>query len=417
MARVTGAQLRAWRQRAGWDVPETARQLRRAAGDDPHLPDHDTLVRAIRRRERDNSSVTERYILLYARALGVTTGQLTIQEPGLDEIAALSGADQGSTEDVIDVLGRIQKLNKAINPDIICQLHDDLWHTVAQYEKLYHSTLAPALLKQRAWIDAILDEYSHPKQRQQLFEIAGATSGVLGYIAVGRGEFPLARAYCLEAFQLGDFAQDTSLQAWARGLQSFCEYYAGQYDEALQLATDGLNYAQSGPQSVRLTINGVARAMGKLGDIEGVHRAVGEAYDLMSRNDVPAGVPSSISFACYSAAQTASNAATAYVSLGIPDKVQYYVGQALPDISKSESPWSRSLVMIDLALSLIRPEETDLDHAADLVLDALSISEDRPIISVQQRTSEFIRDAADRWGNIRQVSSVRDAASLGARDG
>ncbi len=83
MARVTGAQLRAWRQRAGWDVPETARQLRRAAGDDPHLPDHDTLVRAIRRRERDNYSVTERYILLYARALGITSGQLTIQEPGL----------------------------------------------------------------------------------------------------------------------------------------------------------------------------------------------------------------------------------------------------------------------------------------------------------------------------------------------
>ncbi len=73
--------------------------------------------------------------------------------------------------------------------------------------------------------------------------------------------------------------------------------------------------------------------------------------------------------------------------------------------------------MIDLALSLIRSEEADLDRAAGLVLDALSISEDRPIISVQQRTSEFIRDAADRWGNIRQASSVRDAASLGARDG
>ena len=53
MARVTGAQLRTWRQRAGWDVPETARQLRRAAGDDPHPPDHDTLVRAIRRRAWD----------------------------------------------------------------------------------------------------------------------------------------------------------------------------------------------------------------------------------------------------------------------------------------------------------------------------------------------------------------------------
>lgn len=194
-------------------------------------------------------------------------------------------------------------------------------------------------------------------------------------------------------------------------MQSFCEYYARQYDEALRLAIDGLNYAQSGPQSVRLTINGVARATGKLGDAEDVHRAVDEAYDLMSRNDVPSGLPSSISFECYSAAQTASNAATAYVSLGVPEKVQHYVDLALPDISNSGSPWSRSLVMIDLAFSLIRPKEADLDRAAELVLGALSISAGRPIISVQQRTSEFVRDATHRWGSIRQVSAIRDAAS------
>ncbi len=67
--------------------------------------------------------------------------------------------------------------------------------------------------------------------------------------------------------------------------------------------------------------------------------------------------------------------------------------------------------MIDLAVSLIRPKEADLDRAAKLVLDALSISEGRPVISVQQRTSEFVRDASERWGNIRQVSAIRDAAS------
>jgi len=319
--------------------------------------------------------------------------------------------DQGKTEDVVDVLSRIQKLNRAVDPEIIRHLRGNLRHTVAQYEGLDHSSLVPALLKERAWIGVLLDECSQPRQRQQLFEIAGATSGLLGYVAVGRGEFPLARAYCVEAFQLGDFAQDFNLQAWARGLQSFCEYYARQYDEALRLAIDGLNYAQSGPQSVRLAINGVARAMGKLGDAEGVRRSVDQAYDLMLRNDVPAGLPSSIAFECYSAAQTASNAATAYVSLGIPEKVQYYVDLALPDISKSESPWSRSLVMIDLAFSLIRSEEADLDRAAKLVLDALSISEGRPIISVQQRTSEFVRDATGRWGNIRQISAIRDAVS------
>jgi transcriptional regulator with XRE-family HTH domain len=315
------------------------------------------------------------------------------------------------TENVIDVLDRIRRLTRAVDPDVISGLQDDLRDTIRQYENLDHSTLGPSLVKRRVWVGSLLDECSHPPQHLELFQIAGVTSGLLGYVAVGRGAFPLARAYCAEAFHLGRLAHDANLQAWARGLQSFCEYYSGQYHKALQLATDGLNYAASGPQSVRLTINGAARAMGKLGDAEGVRRAVDRAYDLLSRNDVPAGVPSSISLECYSAAQTASNAATAYVSLGIPEKVRHYVNLALPEINRSDSPWSRSLVMIDLALSLIRPRHADLDHASELVLDALIISQGRPIISVQQRAEEFIHDASERWRNAQQISAVVDASA------
>lgn len=91
MARITGAHLRAWRQWAGWDVPETARQLRRAAGDDPHIATHDSLVRQIRRRERENSGASERHILLYARALGITPAQLGGEPPS----AAQDGQDSG----------------------------------------------------------------------------------------------------------------------------------------------------------------------------------------------------------------------------------------------------------------------------------------------------------------------------------
>lgn len=315
-------------------------------------------------------------------------------------------------EDVIDVLSRIQKAHRStVHPDLMRHLQDNIRHTVMQYENLDHASLVPALGKQRIWIESLLDECGHPVQRQQLFEIAGATSGMLGYIAVGSGEFPLARAYCLEAFQLGDFAGNANLQAWARGLQSFCEYYAGRYGEALILARDGLNYAQSGPQSVRLTINGAARAMGKLGDVKGVDRAVDEAHELMSLNDVPEGVPSSISFDCYSAAQTASNAATAYVSLAIPEKAQHYAGLALPEIGKSNSPWSRSLVLIDLAFSLIRAKDADLDRASALVHDALTISAGRPIISIQQRTSEFVSYVISRWGDVPQTRTILDAMS------
>jgi hypothetical protein len=326
--------------------------------------------------------------------------------------------DEHEDDDAIDVLKRVQKLHgSTVNPDNIYHLQGNIRQTIAQYESLRHSVITPTLRKQRAWIESLLDECGHPAQRKQLFEIAGATSGVLGYVSVGSSDFALARAYCLEAFQLGDFAGNANLQAWVRGLQSFCEYYAGRYDEALSFANDGLNYAQSGPQSVRLTINGKARAMGKIGDVKGVDRAVGEAYELMSLNDIPGGVPSSIAFECYSEAQTASNAATAYVSLAMPEKVQHYASLALPEISKSDSPWSRSLVMIDLAVSQVRARDADLDHASTLVNDALAISADRPVISVQQRTSEFVHDVINRWGNVPQARMIRDAASAAIEQG
>jgi hypothetical protein len=132
----------------------------------------------------------------------------------------------------------------------------------------------------------------------------------------------------------------------------------------------------------------------------------------MSVNDVPDGVPSSIALGCYSAAQTASNAATAYVSLAVPEKVEHYANLALPEISKSESPWSRSLVLIDVATSHLRTKEADLDHASTLVREALTISTGRPVISVQQRASEFVRDVIDRWGDVPQSRTIRDAITV-----
>jgi tetratricopeptide (TPR) repeat protein/transcriptional regulator with XRE-family HTH domain len=163
------------------------------------------------------------------------------------------------TEDVIDVLGRIQKLHRAtVHPEVIRRLQDNITHTVARYDSLDHSSLVPSLLKQRGWVESLLDECGNPAQRRELLEIAGVTSGILGYVAAGRGEFPLARAYCLEAFQLGDYADNANVKAWARALQSFCEYYAGRHDKALTLARDGITYMRPGAQSAGFAVNDMA---------------------------------------------------------------------------------------------------------------------------------------------------------------
>jgi hypothetical protein len=77
MPAIDGATLRAWRRSRGWDVPEMARQLRRAARDlDQDAAAHDGLVRMIRGWERGDHAITERYELLYCAALGVADGDL-----------------------------------------------------------------------------------------------------------------------------------------------------------------------------------------------------------------------------------------------------------------------------------------------------------------------------------------------------
>jgi len=71
MAVSNGGELREWRRSRGWDVPELARRLRRAA-DEP-IAAHEGLVRMIRAWERGDHRPSERYELLYRR-LGLPSG-------------------------------------------------------------------------------------------------------------------------------------------------------------------------------------------------------------------------------------------------------------------------------------------------------------------------------------------------------
>jgi hypothetical protein len=147
-----------------------------------------------------------------------------------------------------------------------------------------------------------------------------------------------------------------------------------------------------------------------------VHRAIGEADDLMLRNDVPNGIASSITLDCYSQAQAVSNAATAYVSLEMPDKVQHYIDLAMPEIISCGSPWSQSLVKIDLAFSFLWSGSRDLERASTLAREALEASAGRPVVSVQQRVAGFIRAATATWGNVPQIAEIREmAGTLGTR--
>ncbi|MFB9363597.1 hypothetical protein [Actinoplanes nipponensis] len=352
-----------------------------------------------------------------AKGLPKLPGQratLTVPHGGVD--ADVAGGISGTGEDIVDVLDRIQNLYRAVDPVVISGLESSMSTMLVEYETWERGRFIRSLVKKRVFVDSLISQSMQPRQRQRLFRVAGKVSGLLGYVEVGREDYALARAYCAESFRLAELAEDSDLQAWARGMQSFCEYYARNYEEALAIALDGLSYAGTGPQSVRLTINGVARAAGKLGDKVGVQRAVERAYRLMSQNEVPTGLPSSVSLQCYSSAQTASNAVTAYVSLGDPARVQEFATLALPDIKVSASPWSQALLKIDLSTSMLMARDADLERACRVTMDALKISSGYPIVSIRRRVLEFMGAAERRWGRVSGLDEVRERLEAWSRD-
>lgn len=348
----------------------------------------------------------------YCDLYGATDLQLgfAVQFPTLDQEPLESPA-----EEISDILERVRTLTRVGDAELSCfELGvDDL---VNRYESSGPIKLAPLLSGQRKRLESAIGEYRDPRQRRRLFRVAGQVSGLLAYMAVNRGRYPLARAYCLEAMHLGNFAEDRDLVAWVKGTESFCEYYAGNYQHSFELAREGLQLAGSGPQRVRLLINGEARALGKLGDVAGVHAAVEQAYESVDRLPEVPGVQPCVSFGGYSRARMASNAVTAYVDLGRPAEVAVHAAQALDEFDSSESSWSQSLIRLDLANSMVVAGTGDPEEASGLITAALGISAGNPIASVVQRSRSFVRSTT-KWRGIPAVDDahelVRTVAQLG----
>jgi transcriptional regulator with XRE-family HTH domain len=359
----------------------------------------------------------------YAQVLGLPQHLLWFDLPGQNRRATPTGSDvternpspelltpmhtgsPSDSEEVADVLARVRTLTRVGSDELNC-LELSVADFVDRYESDGPMALAPLLIDQRHGLESAIDECRSPSQRKRLFRVAGQVSGLLAYMAVNRGRHVLARAYCTEAAHLSDFAEDRDLLAWVKGTESFCEYYDGNYGKAVALARAGLEVAGSGPQRVRLLINGEARALGKLGDVAGVHVAVERAYDAASGQPTVPGVSPCVSFGGYSMARLASNAVTAYVDLGLTDQVAVHAEQAMEEFDSSESSWSQSLIRLDLANAMVTGDGDPVE-AAGLITTALTISSDKPIASVVQRSRAFVRSTSG-WRGIPAVADAHD---------
>jgi transcriptional regulator with XRE-family HTH domain len=307
------------------------------------------------------------------------------------QVAGEADPQPSTIESADEIMRRSRRLDRSnVDEAKLTYLERMVDTAIRENERRPPHELASYVRYMRRWIDELLDGQQHPPQRERLYVAAARLSGLLGALALDLGRWPSARAYGLEAFQLAEFLGLADLQAWTRANQSLIEYYAGNYHDALAYAQDGQRLSPSGPQSVRLALNGEARAWARLGNVQAVDEAVGRGFDLLHVLPPADGVSPSLSVDVYCSARAAANAATAYLVLQRPGPVHDYAEQALIAFDAVGLHGPQALSRLDQATALLMEKRPDVEHACTIVGEALACAANERFESVIRRASEFV---------------------------
>ncbi|MEW2385554.1 helix-turn-helix transcriptional regulator [Micromonospora sp. NPDC047707] len=321
------------------------------------------------------------------------------------------GADGGSVlwerEDSIDA--RRLALKSATDDDArLAYLENEVRRAIADNECLTPAVLMARLRPLRVYVDQLMAGRQHPPQRARLYTAAAHLSGLLGALALDLRAFRVAHAYAAEAFDLADAAEQPDVQAWARATQSLIAFYTGDYHDALAYAQDGLRRASASPHRLRLTINGQARALARLGDRYGVDRAVDRAFTMLSDHPSGSEVSASLTLGPYCPARTAANAATAYLALGSTAGVTDHLTTAITAFDAAALAGPRALCRLDLATAHLHADDPDPEQAATLAVEALTLTAQQRFESVHQRARQFLAAAQPfaRHPRLRHVADM-----------
>ncbi|MGP4114991.1 hypothetical protein ACTWP5_29325, partial [Streptomyces sp. 4N509B] len=311
--------------------------------------------------------------------------------------ASLSSASATRDDSPFQIVARARQLTSGNADEALFGFLDaSLESVVDRYERDGPQGLREETRSLRRLLHVLLDGRQPPRARHELFRLAARASGLLGYMAVNTGDFLLAQAYCTEAEELSRAIGDLETELWATGTRSLCLYYDGRYRDADACALAAVERSPQAAQTIRLLVNGRARALGKLGERRDAERAIGQALEVASRHDVPAGITPCISFGVYGHARTLANAVTVHVALGNVERVLRYADEIDDLVETSDSSWSRALVRLDVATALLDQPSPALERALNLGVQALELCAGAPIRSVWQRSHE-LREGAQRW--------------------
>jgi tetratricopeptide (TPR) repeat protein len=198
MPGIDGGTLRAWRRSRGWDVPEVARQLRRAARDTGvHIAAPTGLIRMIYAWERGDHELSERYELLY-RALGLA--------PARSGSAAARGRE---------TLGRARlDTLSAGQVDELIHLLDDQWHVLVRTDNLLGPRHALGGVRNQLGVIDTLLRSVRPPARHQVLQLAARYAESAAWLHEDSGDLTGSRYWTGRSMEWALEAGDRQMMSW-----------------------------------------------------------------------------------------------------------------------------------------------------------------------------------------------------------
>ena len=374
-----------------------ARRLAAAAGKDRGaLPDHETLTGYIRRWEAGRAGVSERYALLFTKALGVEQAELDVPAPPPQHALA---------DDALDL---IELTRRAECSDLgrgtleaLCAVKERLCR---DYPSQFPEELARRGTRYLRYVLRLLEGRVSLTQHRELLVTGGWLAALLGCLHYDLGNASAAEAARVMARNLGQQAGHGEIIAWSYELAAWFALVEGKPADVVRWAQAGADGAGHTNAAVQLAMQ-AARGYARMGDGQAVV-ALRTGRAILDELPEPAYPEHHFSF---DHNKYDFYAGTIWTWLGTDDTTaaeHARLAAAQCVLPGGRVRWPMRLAISKLDLAVIASRRGDLDEAVACGTAALDVP--RRSAELLPRAVEFGQSLAARYPREHLVSEYRD---------